>query len=135
MFKRCLIFVLIVLSGVCCAWGQWVEYEECLNINSDKQTWESEHKVVSLWGDVYVARPGEPVDFEVKISGKDDWADLKIVVVNKPGHVYPKQWRFVNDRKKADFSIRFVKSDAHFAVRFISMKEWEEWWNGVLSWP
>lgn len=136
MVKRCLIVVLIVLS-VCCArgqddWRKWaVVSNEKSNIDYEALTWTSwtGSKMFSLWGNVYVARPCEKADFDVKIvKSRTEWADLDINITyddwqNKG------QWRFVGDRSKADFSIRFVKGDEHFSVRFISYKEWFDWWN------
>ena len=56
------------------------------SIDYDKQVWSSwaGSKVVSLWGKVYVARPGEKVDFEVRIvKERTEWSDLDIAITNR----------------------------------------------------
>ena len=131
MFKRCLIFVLL-LAGVGCAWGQedwekwaWVSSEKpCLDYETHCWTWTGGRSVY-LWGAVYVVRPGEKADFRVRIvKSRDEWADLNTAVTNSVP-TWREQWRFVSSRKDANFSIRFVDSGESFSVRFISMSEWE----------
>lgn len=126
MFKRCLIAVLLLVSG-CCAWGQ---RDGNLNIDYEAQTWTSwtGNTVISLWGTVYVVKPGEKADLDVRIEKDYNYSDIDVYITCRKDP-YKKQWRFVNSRKEADFSIRFVEKDEHFSVRFISFKEWDEWWN------
>lgn len=132
MFKRCLIFVLL-LAGVGCAWGQedwekwaWVSSEN-LNINYEEQSWSSwdGSRTIYLWGEVYVVRPGEKADLDVRIvNGTNENADIDVMLLDNDKYFMPGQWLFVGDRRKADFSIRFVDRDEHFTVRFISRAEW-----------
>ena len=138
MFKRCLIFVLIVLSGVGCALGQddwkWATVSsERPNINYDDLTWTScdGSKTHILYGKIYVVKPGEKADLNVRIKNGD--ANLSVTII-KEGRPYPRQWLFVNSREEANLSIRFVNKDENFSVRFMSMDEWNEWWNCMKWW-
>ena len=116
-----------MLAGVCCAQGQ---REGNLNIDYDAQTWTSwsGNRIISLWGTVYVVKPGEQADLDVRIVKDYNYSDIDVYITDK---IKPekKQWRFVSSREDADFSIRFVTKDEHFTVRFISFKEWNEWWH------
>ena len=139
MFKRCLIFV-VLLAGVGCAWGQddwkWATVSsERPNINYDDLTWTSwsGSRTYTLYGKIYVVKPGEKADLNVRII-KNGGANLSVTII-KEGRPYPRQWLFVNSREEANLSIRFVNKDENFSVRFMSMKEWEEWWSGVWWWP
>lgn len=140
MFKRCLIFV-VLLAGVGCALGQ----DDCkkwawsntvnLNINYDDLTWTSwtDSKSYCLYGDVYVVKPGEKADFNVRIVKSGEAADLDIAIVNG-GRVYPNQWHFVNSNDENNLRIRFVAKDEDFTIRVISMREWKEWWSEIRYW-
>lgn len=101
------------------------------NIDWEKRTYTFRNcipnETIPLWGYVYVETdPKKRVDFEVRmVRDKTSWADFHICKV-KGSPCEQDLWHFVNDRKKANFTIRFVEKDELFSVRFISMKEWKE---------
>ncbi|MBP5536034.1 MAG: hypothetical protein J6X62_04500 [Bacteroidales bacterium] len=126
MLKHCIIVVLM-LASTCCAWGQ---NEGNPNINHDELTWTSwsGSKKIYLWGRVYVVKPGEKADLDVRIvKDPKELPDLHIMITNE-SYYYPKQWHFVSSKEEANFSVRFVDKDEQLSVKFVSKDEWKEWW-------
>ena len=81
----------------------------------------------SAYGNVYVETdPKEPVQLEVKVVSNPAIADFSVYKTSDT----PKQcgeWRFVNDRSKADFSIRYVKEWEDCTIVFTSDRKNAGW--------
>lgn len=86
------------------------------------------------YGDVYVeTNPKEPVELEVKVVTNPAIANFSVYKT----YDTPKQcgeWRFVKDRNKADFSIRYVKEHEDCTIHFTSVRK-DAGWNIVLNYP
>ena len=85
----------------------------------------------SAYGDVYVeTNPKEPVHLEVRVVSNPAIADFSVYKTTDT----PEQcgeWRFVKDRSKADFSIRYVKEWEDCTIYFTSDRK-NAGWNIVL---
>ena len=118
------LFILFVIS---CAFAQNVVIDEC-KVTKD---YGFQQYTFSVYGDVYVETdPKEPVELEVKIASRHSGADFTIYRTTDT----PKQcgeWRFVNNKSKADFSIRFVNEWEDCTIIFTSNRD-DAGWNIVL---
>ncbi|MBR3659076.1 MAG: hypothetical protein IKN61_04110 [Bacteroidaceae bacterium] len=125
MKKFLLVFVFI--CSLCVSYAQSVKIDEC-KITCDygfmKETF-------SAYGNVYIeTNPKEPVELEVRIVTNPAIADFSVFKTTDT----PKQcgeWRFVKDRSKADFSIRYVKEHEDCTIHFTSNRN-DAGWNIVL---
>lgn len=85
----------------------------------------------SAYGNVYVeTNPKEPVHLEVRVVSNPAIADFSVYKTTDT----PKQcgeWRFVKDRSKADFSIRYVKEHEDCTIHFTSNRN-DAGWNIVF---
>ena len=124
--KKFLLLFLFCLP-LCVSFAQSVVIDEC-KVTCDygfmKETF-------SAYGNVYVETdPKEPVHLEVKVVTNPASADFSVYKTTDT----PKQcgeWRFVKDRSKADFSIRYVKEWEDCTVVFTSDRN-DAGWNIVL---
>lgn len=118
------LFILFVVS---CAFAQSVVFDGC----HVTRYYASVTSYFYAYGDVYVETdPKEPVELEVKIASRHSGADFTIYRTTDT----PKQcgeWRFVNNKSKADFSIRFVNEWEDCTIIFTSNRD-DAGWNIVL---
>ena len=118
------LFILFVVS---CAFAQSVVLDGC----HVTRYYASVTSYFYAYGDVYVETdPKEPVELEVKIASRHSGADFTIYRTTDT----PKQcgeWRFVNNKSKADFSIRFVNEWEDCTIIFTSNRD-DAGWNIVL---
>jgi hypothetical protein len=76
-------------------------------------------KTVSLWGNVKVVTNPRDADFRVKIEKSCGAAAVYVVkVTDEPSQCG--EWRFVDSKKDALFTICFVKESEHFSICFTS---------------
>ena len=89
----------------------------------------SETAEFMAFGNVYVETdPHEPVDIYVKVTN-DPHADMWIYkTTDKPQDCG--EWRFVSDRSKAKFTIRYVKEREDCTIVFTSNRK-DAGWNIV----
>ena len=122
-----LISSLFILFVVSCAFAQSVVFDGC----HVTRYYASVTSYFYAYGDVYVETdPKEPVELEVKIASRHSGADFTIYRTTDT----PKQcgeWRFVNNKSKADFSIRFVNEWEDCTIIFTSNRD-DAGWNIVL---
>lgn len=125
MKKFLLVFVFI--CSLCVSFAQSVKIDEC-KITCDygfmKETF-------SAYGNVYIeTNPKEPVELEVRIVSNPAIADFSVFkTIDTPKQCG--EWRFVKDRSKADFSIRYVKEHEDCTIHFTSNRN-DAGWNIVL---
>ena len=125
---RKILFAIAALLAVHTASAQFTErrvnWEEC----SYDRFAEYPKRTLYLWGRVYKEKDPKKADVTVKIvKDKTSWADLFIAIDKSEKKWYPKAvWHFVNDKRKADFSVCFVEKDEDFSIRIISLKELNE---------
>mgnify|MGYP006916049745 CR=1 FL=1 len=84
-------------------------------------------RTLYLWGNVYEEKDPRKADLLVKVvKSKHASSDLYIAIDKRERKRYPKGvWHFVNNRRKADFSVCFVSKGEDFSVCVISLKELE----------
>ena len=121
MKKLLLLFLFIV--SLCASNAQNVVIDEC-KVTCD---YGFMRETFSAYGNVYVETdPKEPVQLEVKVVSNPAIADFSVYKTSDT----PKQcgeWRFVNDRSKADFSIRYVKEWEDCTIVFTSDRKNAGW--------
>ena len=111
-----LLFVVLFCLFLCASFAQNVVIDEC-KITCD---YGFQKETFSAYGNVYVeTNPKEPVELEVRVVSNPAIADFSVYKTSDT----PKQcgeWRFVKDRSKADFSIRYVKEWEDCTIVFTS---------------
>jgi hypothetical protein len=74
----------------------------------------------SLWGTIrIVTDPKEHADFNVKILPQAEAADIRVKIVNNPSGCGEWKLVFSKDTAFINFTIRFVKKDEHFTIKFV----------------
>lgn len=111
--KKFLILFLFCLP-LCTLNAQSIRIDGC-NVT---RYYASETAEFMAFGNVYVETdPHEPVDIYVKVTN-DPHADMWIYkTTDKPQDCG--EWRFVSDRSKAKFTIRYVKEHEDCTIRFV----------------
>ena len=111
-----LLFVVLFCLSLCASFAQNVVIDEC-KITCD---YGFQKETFSAYGNVYVeTNPKEPVELEVRVVSNPAIADFSVYKTSDT----PKQcgeWRFVKDRSKSDFSIRYVKEWEDCTIVFTS---------------
>lgn len=127
MVMRNLFSILVLFFSILVANAQDVVIDEC-SVTCD---YGGMRYTFSAYGNVYIeTNPTEPVELEVKIVSNPAIADFSVYKTTDT----PKQcgeWRFVKDRSKADFSIRYVKEHEDCTIHFTSKRD-EAGWNVVF---
>jgi len=124
--KKLLVLFLFCMS-LCASFAQRVKIDEC-QISKDYgfQTY-----TFTAMGDVYLeTNSREPVELRVRIVTNPGFADFCVYKATDT----PKQcgeWRFVKDRSKAKFAIRYVKDGEDCTVCFVSDRSKAGWKNIV----
>lgn len=128
MVMRKLFSVFILFVSILAANAQGVVINEC-SITCD---YGGMQYTFPANGNVYIeTNPKEPVELEVRIVTNPAIANFSVF---KTPDV-PRQcgeWRFVKDRNKADFSIRYVKEHEDCTIYFTSKRD-EAGWNVVFG--
>ena len=121
-----LLFVVLFCMTLCVSYAQRIKIDGC-NVT---RYYASETSYFMAFGDVYVETdPKEPVDICVKIT-TDPHAYMWIYkTTDKPQNCG--EWRFVKDRSKAKFTIRYVKEHEDCTVRFIQNRSDAGCWGYV----
>ena len=75
---------------------------------------------IRLWGNVYVAKEGEPYDLKIRVARKGETPDMWVGIVKK----YPDEcgmWMWVNDLKMAALVVKFVSKvgEENLIVKFV----------------
>ncbi len=74
-------------------------------------------KGIKLCGKVYIVSNTQAnADFRVCLDNR--YPDLKVQVADYPDYNTPGSWRFVGNEGNADFTIKFVDSNADFTICF-----------------
>lgn len=82
------------------------------------------------FGDVFVETdPKEPVDMDVKITNNPHATGWIYKTSDKPQDCG--EWRFVTDRSKAKFTIRYVKEHEDCTIRFVSNRSDAGFWGDI----
>ena len=108
------LLVFVFMFTLCIISAQSIKIDGC-NVT---RYYASETAEFMAFGNVYVETdPREPVDIHVKVTN-DPHADMWIYkTTDKPQDCG--EWRFVTDRSKAKFTIRYVKEHEDCTIRFV----------------
>ena len=123
--KKFLFVVLFVLS-------LYVSYAQSIKIDGCDVTryYASVTSYFMAFGDVYVETESkEPVDILVKVT-TDPSASMWIFKTSDEPQDCG-EWRFVKDRSKAKFTIRYVKELEDCTIRFVSKRSDAGCWGHV----
>lgn len=113
------LFILFVVS---CAFAQNVVIDEC-KVTKD---YGFQQYTFSVYGDVYVETdPKEPVELEVKVTNERLAQCWVYVTTDKPQDCG--EWRFVKDRSKAKFTIRYVNEFEDCSIYFVKERSSAGW--------
>ncbi len=112
MKKLSVVFLLMLSLSV--SFAQRIKFDGC----KVTRYYASVTSEFYAYGDVFVETdPKEPVDIEVKVVS-DIYATVWVYkATDKPQDCG--EWRFVKDRSKAKFTIRFVKEHEDCTIRFV----------------
>lgn len=113
-----LIFALLLSFAALSVYAQETEINGCRIISyTGNETYE-----FSAYGNVYIeTNPKKPVDLYVKVVDSPNKASFKIFkTTNDPQKCG--EWRFVTDRSKAKFTIRYVKELEDCNIYFVKEK-------------
>lgn len=118
------LFILFVVS---CAFAQNVVFDGC----HVTRYYASVTSYFYAYGDVYVETdPKEPVDLEVKVTNERLAQCWVYVTTDKPQDCG--EWRFVKDRSKAKFTVRFVDHwDPDCTIRYVSNRSEAGCWGYI----
>lgn len=119
------LFILFVVS---CAFAQNVVIDECYVTRYYASVTSSFY----AYGNVFVETdPKEPVDLCVKITNNPKGATFWIYkTTDKPQDCG--EWRFVKDRSKAKFTVRFVDHwDPDCTIRYVSNRSEAGCWGYI----
>lgn len=118
---------MVLFASVLVTYAQNVVINEC-SVTCD---YGGMQYTFSAYGNVYIETdPKEPVELEVRIVANPSSADFSVFKTSDtPGQCG--EWRFVKNRSKADFSIRYVKEHEDCTIFFTSRRE-EAGWNVVF---
>lgn len=124
---RKILFLFLLLVSLCALKAQNVVIDEC----QVSKNYGFETYTFTAMGNVYLETDAkEPVELRVRIVTNPGFADF---CVYKSADT-PKQcgeWRFVKDRSKATFAIRYVKDGEDCTVCFVSDRSKAGWKNIV----
>lgn len=107
--------IFVFMFALCSTFAQRVSFEsDCRVI----RRYASVTSYFRLYGSVYVETdPKEPVDLKVKVVNGPIAAFNIYITTDKPQDCG--EWRFVSDRSKAKFTIRYVKEHEDCTIRFV----------------
>ena len=111
--KRFVLFLFTVVSSIGAS-AQFVTGEDLVpNIDVEQCQWVWTNRMPNesfhLYGNVYVAKDGEPYDLLIREVRKGETPDMWVGIVKK----YPDEcglWRWTDDRKMAAFTVKFTKT-------------------------
>ena len=123
--KKLLLLFLFCLP-LCVSFAQRIKIDEC---NVTRYYASVTHHFMAF-GSVYVETdPKEPVDICVKVVNSSPATFSIYKTTDKPQDCG--EWRFVNDRSKAKFTIRYVKDHEDCTVRFVQNRSDAGCWGSV----
>ncbi len=118
-----LLLVFVFMFSFLCLKAQEVEIDGCyVTVAHDWGGMKQTHSF-EAYGDVYVeTNPLEPVDLRIEIVDKSMFSDLCVFKTTDTPQKCG-EWRFVSDRSKARFTIRFVKEHADYYIFFVDERK------------
>ncbi len=123
--KKFLFVVLFVLS-LCVSYAQYIKIDGC-NVT---RCYGSLTRYFMAFGNVYVETdPKEPVDIRVRVTTISPATFSIYKTDNEPQDCG--EWRFVKDRSKAKFTIRYVKDHEDCTIRFVPNRSDAGCWGYV----
>jgi len=121
-----LLFVVLFCMTLCASYAQRIRIDGC-NVT---RYYASVTNYFMAFGDVYAETdPKEPVDLEVKVTNSPQATCWVYKTTDKPQNCG--EWRFVKDRSKAKFTIRYVKEHEDCTVRFVSNRSEAGCWGDI----
>lgn len=123
-----LLFVFLFIFSLSISFAQRIKIDGC----EITRYYGMETFYFSAYGNVYVETdPKEPVDLRVKvIVDSNDIAHFHIYKTSdKPQGCG--EWRFVKDRSKAKFTIRYVKEHEDCKIRFVNNRSDAGGWGNI----
>ena len=123
MMRKALFFLFLVAASMSAS-AQFRNADFRIpNIDAEQCLWVWSNSVPEvrfhLYGNVYVAKEGEPYDLKIRKVRKGETPDMWVGIVKK----FPDEcgmWMWTNDRKKAAFVVKFVTKvgDENLIVEF-----------------
>ena len=120
------LFVLLFLFVLCALNAQRIKIDGC-NVT---RYYASVTNCFMAFGDVYVETdPKEPVDICVRVINSSPATFSIYTTTEKPQDCG--EWRFVTDRSKAKFTIRYVKEHEDCTIRFVTNRSDAGCWETI----
>lgn len=120
------LFVLLFLFVLCTLNAQRIKIDGC-NVT---RYYASVTNCFMAFGDVYVETdPKEPVDICVRVINSSPATFSIYKTTEKPQDCG--EWRFVTDRSKAKFTIRYVKEHEDCTIRFVTNRSDAGCWGTI----